>query len=136
MNTHKTLDTFATLCGRLLLTGIFLWSGYGTSSGLPELAKYLGGLGLPLPGLVAPLVIVWELGGGLLLLFGAFTRLSALALGSFCLITAFLVHYHPSDMRSMIDFAKNLAMTGGFLYVAAHGGGAWSLDARLKLAWR
>lgn len=132
----SSLENFATLAGRALLAGIFLWSGYGTSAGIPELAHYLGTLGVPFPGLAAPLVIVWELGGGLLLLCGAFTRLSALALGAFCLITAALVHYHPADMQAMIDFAKNLALTGGFLFVAVHGGGAWSLDARLKLAWR
>lgn len=129
------MDSIATLLGRILLAGIFLWSGYGTSTGIPELAKYLGSLGLPLPNLLAPLVILWELGGGLALLFGLYTRFSALVLAAFCLVTAFLIHYHPSNMNAMINFAKNLAMTGGFLFVAAHGGGAWSLDRRFKLKW-
>src|SRR5690242_16328788 len=122
------MDKWATLAGRILLAGIFIWSGYGTSSGLPELAKYLGSLGLPFPGLLAPLVLVWELVGGLALLLGFYTRVSALVLGAFCLVTALLVHYHPENMQAMIHFAKNLALTGGFLFVAAHGGGALSLD--------
>ena len=129
------MDKWATLAGRILLAGIFIWSGYGTSSGLPELAKYLGSLGLPLPNLLAPLVLVWELAGGLALLLGFYTRASALLLGAFCLVTAVLVHYHPENMQAMINFAKNLALTGGFLFVAAHGGGALSLDQRFKLRW-
>ena len=129
------MDKWATLAGRMLLAGIFIWSGWGTRSGLPELAKYLGSLGLPFPGLLAPLVILWELGGGLALLLGLYTRASALLLGAFYLLTALLVHYHPEDMNAMINFAKNLALTGGFLFVAAHGGGALSLDHRFKLKW-
>ncbi|HEV2112192.1 MAG TPA: DoxX family protein [Gammaproteobacteria bacterium] len=129
------MDKWATLAGRMLLAGIFIWSGWGTRSGLPELAKYLGSLGLPFPSLLAPLVILWELGGGLALLLGLYTRASALLLGAFCLVTALLVHYHPQNMEAMINFAKNLALTGGFLFVAAHGGGALSLDYRFKLKW-
>lgn len=129
------MDKWATLAGRILLAGIFIWSGWGTSGGLPELAKYLGSLGLPFPSLLAPLVILWELGGGMALLLGLYTRASALLLGAFCLLTALLVHYHPEDMNAMINFAKNLALTGGFLFVAAHGGGAFSLDQRFKLKW-
>lgn len=129
------MEKWATLAGRILLAGIFIWSGYGTSSGLPELAKYLGSLGLPLPNLLAPLVLVWEFAGGLALLLGFYTRASALLLGAFCLVTALLVHYHPENMQAMIHFAKNLALVGGFLFVAAHGGGALSLDHRFKLKW-
>lgn len=129
------MDKWTTLAGRILLAGIFIWSAWGTSSGLPELAKYLGSLGLPFPGLLAPLVLIWEFAGGLALLLGLYTRASALVLGAFCLVTALLVHYHPDNMQAMIHFAKNLALTGGFLFVAAHGGGALSLDHRFKLRW-
>ena len=129
------MDKWTTLAGRMLLAGIFIWSGWGTSSGLPELAKYLGSLGLPFPSLLAPLVLLWELVGGAALLLGFYTRVSALLLGAFCLVTAVLVHYHPQNMEAMINFAKNLALTGGFLFVVAHGGGAFSLDHRFKLKW-
>jgi uncharacterized membrane protein YphA (DoxX/SURF4 family) len=30
---------------------------------------------------------------------------------------------------------KNIALTGGFLYVAACGAGSYSLDAKFKLRW-
>lgn len=131
-----TMNNAAALCARVLMASIFIWSGYGTSSGLSELAKYLGSLGVPLPGLAADLVIVWELAGGLALILGLFTRASALSLGMFCVVAAFLVHFHPANMKDMIDFAKNMAMTGGFLFAALSGGGEWSLDEKLQLPWR
>ena len=130
------LNNLAMLAARVLLAAIFLWSGFGTLQDIPGLAGYLGSLGLPLPAVLAPLVIVWELGGGLALLLGLFTRPAALLLGVFCLVTAVMVHYHPANMEAMINFAKNMAMSGGFLAVAAHGAGAWSVDEKLKLRWR
>ncbi len=36
----------------------------------------------------------------------------------------------------MIHFLKNLAMMGGLLYVAAYGGGRFSMDAGLERAER
>ena len=120
----------------ILLSAIFLWSGYGTASGVSELAKYLGTLGIPLPAVAAPLVLIWESAGGVGLLLGLYTRWSALALAGFCLVTAVMVHFHPEKMSDMIEFMKNLAMTGGFLFVAAHGGGDWSLDHVLKTKGR
>lgn len=130
------MNNAAALCARILMASIFIWSGYGTSSGLSELAKYLGSLGVPLPGIAAVLVIIWELGGGVALILGLFTRASALSLGMFCAVSAFLVHFHPANMQNMIDFAKNMSMTGGFLFAALNGGGEWSLDETLKLPWR
>ena len=65
---------------------------------------------------------------GRLLLAGFLTRWVALALGIFCLVTAFAVHGF-GDMNSQIHALKNIAMAGGFLFVMAHGAGAWSVDA-------
>lgn len=127
------MNNVATLIGRILLSAIFLWSGYGTSPHVSELAKYLGTLGIPLPVVAAVLALIWESIGGLGVLLGLYTRWSALALAGFCLITAIMVHYHPEKMSDMIEFMKNLAMAGGFLFVATHGGGQWSLDHLLKL---
>jgi hypothetical protein len=47
-----------------------------------------------------------------------------------CVATALIGHTNFADRNQEIHFLKNMAMTGGFLYVAAFGGGAWSLDAR------
>ncbi|GAB3311188.1 hypothetical protein GCM10027564_17010 [Luteimonas notoginsengisoli] len=81
------------------------------------------------PGALLPLVIVLELGGGLALLAGGFTRPIALALAAFSLASAALFHAHLGDASQAIAFWKNVAMAGGFLMVVAHGAGALSLDA-------
>jgi hypothetical protein len=45
-----------------------------------------------------------------------------------CVATALIGHTNFADRNQEIHFLKNMAMTGGFLYVAAFGGGAWSLE--------
>lgn len=77
------------------------------------------------------LAVVAELGGGLALLFGLFTRPIGLILAIWCIATALIAHTNLADRAQEIQFFKNMGLTGGFLYVAAFGAGAWSLDAWL-----
>lgn len=123
----------ALLLGRILMAAIFIWSGTGKIMGYAGTEQYIESLGLA--GGLLPLIILWELGGGLALLLGLFTRPIALALAVFCVVSGFLVHLHPGDLMQMINFMKNLAMAGGFLFVAAQGAGDWSLDRKFKLIW-
>jgi putative oxidoreductase len=83
------------------------------------------------PGSLLPLVIVTELLGGAMIATGLMTRWVAIAMAGFVLLTAFFFHTHFADEAQLINFNKNLAIAGGFLALAAHGGGAWSLDALL-----
>ncbi len=72
-----------------------------------------------------PLVILTELGGGLMVLLGLKTRWAAVALCGFSILTALLVHWRANEM---IEVQKNIAMAGGFLALAVFGPGHWSLD--------
>ena len=72
-------------------------------------------------GRLLPLVILTELGGGLLVLFGLKTRWAAIALFGFCLLTALFFHLGADQT---IQFRKNVAMAGGFLALATFGPGA------------
>jgi putative oxidoreductase len=76
------------------------------------------------------LAVVVELGGGLAILFGLFTRPVGFVLAIWCVVTALIAHTNFADRIQEINFFKNMGLTGGFLYVAAFGAGAWSLDAR------
>ena len=78
-----------------------------------------------------PLVILTELGGGLMVLTGFFARWAAIALAGFCLLTALLFHLNWADFNESIQFQKDIAIAGGFLMLAAFGPGAWSIDAWL-----
>jgi putative oxidoreductase len=74
--------------------------------------------------------IVIEIGGGLSLLLGYWTRAGAIALILFMIPTTLLFHTNFADQNQMIHFLKNLAMFGGLFYVAAYGAGPLSMDAR------
>jgi putative oxidoreductase len=84
------------------------------------------------PGVLLPLVILVELGGGLLVLVGLWTRYAAIALAGFCVLAALFFHYHPEDQMQMINFMKNLTIAGGFLVLAGAGPGALALDNRIR----
>jgi len=115
------------LLGRLGLSLIFIISGWGKIAGYAATQGYMESAGVP--GALLPLVIALELGGGLAILGGAFTRWIALALAGFSLVSAAIFHGNLADPMTAIMFWKNVAMAGGFLMLAANGAGALSLDA-------
>ena len=80
------------------------------------------------PGAMLPLVILLELGGGLAIAAGLFTRWIAVAFTLFAVASAFMFHGAPEEQMHLL---KNISMAGGFLMLAAHGAGAFSLDALL-----
>lgn len=117
------------LLGRLGLSLIFIISGWGKIAGYAATQGYMESVGVP--GALLPLVIALELGGGLALLAGAFTRWVAAALAGFSLLAGLLFHFNLGDQMQAILFWKNVAMAGGFLLLVANGAGAWSVDAAL-----
>ncbi len=118
----------ASLSGRLLIAAIFLASGLTKISAYAGTQSYMEAMGVP--GSLLPLVIATEVVGGLAIILGWQTRLAALALAGFCLVSALLFHFDLADQTQFILFMKNLAMAGGFLFLVANGAGDWSLDAR------
>jgi putative oxidoreductase len=124
-----SLDASASLLGRLGLSLIFIISGWGKIAGYAATQGYMEAMGVP--GALLPLVIALELGGGLAILAGAFTRWIALAIAAFSLLSAAIFHADFGDAAQAISFWKNVAMAGGFLMLAAHGAGAYSVDALL-----
>jgi putative oxidoreductase len=122
------MNAYLSLFGRVGLSAIFLISGWGKIAGYAATQGYMESVGVS--GALLPLVIALELGGGLALLAGVFTRWTALALAGFSIVSALLFHA-AADPMQQIMFWKNVAMAGGFLVLAANGPGALSLDARL-----
>src|SRR6185437_8517972 len=112
------------LLARAMLAYIFIVEGIGKMGGYAGVAEYMQSHGVD--GRLLPLVILTELGGGLLVLFGLKTRWAAIALFGFCLLTALFFH---TAADQAIELQKNVAMAGGFLALALLGPGAWSLDA-------
>jgi putative oxidoreductase len=117
------------LLGRLLLSAIFIIHGWGKLIGAAGTQAYFAKIGLPLPEVAWVIAVVVEFGGGLAILFGLFTRFTGVVMAIWCVATALTAHTNLADSAQEINFFKNMAMTGGFLYVAVLGAGAWSLDA-------
>jgi putative oxidoreductase len=116
--------------GRLLMSIIFILSGVGKLAAPAATIGFIASTGLPLATLGYAAAVIVELGGGLLLLAGYQTRLVALVLAGFSVVTALVFHHAFGDQNQMIHFLKNVAMAGGLLQVAAFGAGAFSIDAR------
>lgn len=123
------------LLGRIMLAILFITSGFGKIGGFEGTAGYIASKGLPMASVVAALTIVIELGGGLAILFGFFTRWVALALAVFTVLAGLIFHAYwavPPEqvMNVQIHFWKNISIAGGFLILAAFGPGGISLDAK------
>lgn len=114
--------------GRILIALIFIVAGYGKIGGYEATQGYMAAMGVP--GGLLPLVIALELGGGILLVLGLFTRYVALALAGFSILSAILFHGNVADQTQQIMFLKNLGLAGGFLFLVANGAGKISLDRR------
>lgn len=122
------MDKLLNLVARILMSAIFILSGFGKITGYAGTQQYMEHMGVP--GMLLPLVILTELGGGLLLLAGFKTRIVAFLLAGFTLLSAIIFHRNFADQMQMINFMKNVAMTGGLLMFVRYGAEAPSFDKR------
>jgi putative oxidoreductase len=120
----------AAFLGRLLLSVIFVLSGFQKLTEFSGTVTFMGSEGLPFPLLAAIVAILVECVGAILLIVGYQTRLTGIVLALWCIATALVAHRNFGNPDQMINFLKNVAMAGGFLQLAAFGAGAFSLDAR------
>jgi len=124
----RIITNIASLAARLLLALIFIVAGWGKLQDPVGTAGYMSTVGLP-AFLVWPTILL-ELGGGILILIGFQTRIVALLLAGFCVLSGALFHNNFADQMQAINFLKNLAIAGGFLSLVVNGAGGWSLDNR------
>ena len=62
----KSVEPFGLLIARVLMSILYITSGWGKITGYAGTAAYMGAMGVP--SWLLPLVIITELGGGLLIL--------------------------------------------------------------------
>ena len=129
---HPTLHTSAMTIARVLMALIFILSGLSKIGATDATLGYMQAMGVP--GTLLWPTIAFEIGTGLLVALGYQTRLAALLLSSFCLISAAIFHHQFANQIEMIMFLKNVSMAGGLLLLAATGAGPFSLDTRFARA--
>jgi len=120
----------AILVGRIFLSVMFILAGFSKLTAIAGTAGWFESLGIPAPTLAAVATGVIELVGGLAILVGFKTRIAALVLAIFTVAATLIAHTNLADQVQQLFFMKNLAVTGGFLVLAAAGAGAYSIDAR------
>ena len=123
-----TLFSAADFAGRLLLAAIFAIEAWIKLNNIGGSIAYMEKFGLPAP-LLWPAIAV-EAAGAVLIVVGWQTRIAALALAGFCLVTAVIFHTNFGNANEQLHFWKDIAIAGGFLGLFARGAGAWSMDAR------
>lgn len=121
------INGFVALIGRILLSALFILSGFGKVGDIGSFAGYMTSLGLPAS--LAWLAAIFEIVAGFAILFGIFTRLFALLLAGFCIVTALTAHSNFAEPMQQANFLKNLALAGGFLILFAYNGVSHSLDS-------
>lgn len=124
----KTFQELAAPVGRVLLALMFLLAGLNKISGYSGTQGFMESMGLP--GALLPLVILLEVAGGILLMLGWHTRITAFLMAGFTILATLIFHSNLGDPTQMLFFMKNLSIAGGLLLVVSHGAGPYSLDNR------
>ena len=115
------------LLGRAGLAFLLILSGAGRLAHYASAQQSLETLGLSAT--LLPLLILLEIGGGVAMLAGAFTRVVAGALALLSLAAGIALYGDFTDQLQFIQLSKHAAMAGGFVMLAATGAGAISVDA-------
>jgi putative oxidoreductase len=102
------------------------------SGGVDNVAGFFGGmLGIPAPGLMAWVVTIVELGGGILLVVGFLTQIAGLLIALDMLgaiLFAYLLRGAPFIENGQISWEKEAVFAAAALCLALSGPGAWSVD--------
>jgi|SRR6266404_455252 putative oxidoreductase len=123
------------LLGRILIGGIFVQSGFQKLMGLDAFAASLARNGIPaaIAPVLAPIGAGVEFVGGLAVVFGLMTRYAAVLMIVFVIVATLISHrfwaLEGAERRAQtVQFAKNVAIIGGFLFDFVTDGGRLSLD--------
>ena len=125
-------DDLILLASRLLLALIFVHEGVFLATNFDAAAAGMAKMGVPTSVLIATIVL--QLAAGLAIAAGWQVRAAAGALALFCLATAILFHNNFASRTELLQFEKDLAMSGGMLLLMVRGAGAWSVESIVR--WR
>src|SRR6202161_1926139 len=122
------LTWLAPLFARITVGWVFLWSGWGKLNNLPQVTENFIGWGIPFPHFFTPLTSGIEFFGGLFLLAGLLTRISAGALGVTMIVAIKAAKWGDIDSLETLLGFDEFEYLALFLWLAIAGAGAVSLD--------
>ncbi|MBP2547875.1 putative oxidoreductase [Neorhizobium galegae] len=131
------------LLARILLSFIFILSGFGKLADPSATAGMITGAGLPAATALSYLAGLFELVTGLAVLAGYQVKIVGWALALFCIFTGAVFHSGTVAVPGWPDAAlgwinalnsimmmKNFTLAGAYILLATVGAGAYSVDAR------
>tara|TARA_B100000963_G_C22612813_1_gene665753 strand:+ start:753 stop:1139 length:387 start_codon:yes stop_codon:yes gene_type:complete len=121
---------FFDLIGRVFLSSVFLFSGYNKIINFSETVSWMEGFGIP--GFLLWPTIVLEIILPVLIIIGYRTRMSAIILAAFCIITGLIFHLDFGNQMQTVALLKNLGLAGGFIFLVINGPKDWALDKKKK----
>lgn len=124
----EQIQNLSSPLGRILISLVFLLAGITKITSYASTQAYMEQAGLP--GMLLPLVILFEIAAAIAIIVGWKTRIIAFLLAGFCILSAVMFHTNFADQTQMVMFLKNLGLAGGFLLLVANGSGAYALDNR------
>jgi len=130
------LGSLAPLFARIVVGWVFLWSGWGKLNNLPAIIENFAGWHIPAPHILAPFVSGVEFFGGIFLLLGLLTRVSAGALGITMIVAIASAKWDQADsLETLLGFDETdyLAL---FLWLAIAGAGRFSIDRLMNTSLR
>ena len=130
MSFNLIMANLVDLIGRILISSVFLLSGYNKIFSYDSTVTWMEGYGVP--GFLLWPTIVLEIVLPIFIIIGYKTQLSAILLAIFSITTAIIFHLDFSNQMQTIALLKNFGLAGGFLFIAIHGTGDWAIDKKKK----
>ena len=128
----RHLQWFAPLFARIVVGWVFLWTGWGKLTHLPLVSENFGLWGVPAPEILAPFVSGVEFFGGILLLLGLLTRISAGALGVVMIVAVKVAQWDEVDSLQTFLGLEEIMYLAIFVWLAIAGAGRVSVDHLLE----
>jgi putative oxidoreductase len=128
---------YGPVVGRILITLLFLKSGFEKIAGFSAVAGFMASTGMPAAEFLLVGAIVLEIAGALMVLLGWHARWGALMLAAFVVPATLIFHnfwaVDAAQYTNQVNhFMKNLSILGGLAYVMAAGSGPFSLGKEAK----
>ena len=120
-------ETYALM--RIVVGFLFLWHGVQKLFGFPPLPE-----GIEVPAFITYIAGPIELIGGVLVMIGLFTRWAAFLCSGLMAFAYWMAHGTHALLPILNQGEPAAIYCFVFLYIAAHGAGRWSLEARAGIS--
>ena len=129
------LQWLGPLFARVVVGWVFMWTGWAKLTHLPIVTENFVGWGVPYPELLAPFVSGVECFGGMFLLLGLMTRISAGALGVVMIVAVRAAKSEDIDSLLTLLGFEEIMYLAIFLWLAIAGPGTIAIDRVLQKRW-